>query len=76
MLFQYTHLQIRTKNILSSITGLLDHHLKTYEDLILIGDFNEIETSSVMDSFSEEKRCKNIIKNKPCFKSVKDHVLT
>ena len=68
-MFQYTDLQIRTKNILSSIIDLLDHHLKAYEDLILIGDFNEIETSSVMDSFSEEKTCKNIIKNIPCFVS-------
>ena len=56
---------------LSSITDLLDHYLKTYEDFILIGAFNENETSPVLDSFLDEQKCKNIIKNKTCFKSVK-----
>ena len=55
---------------LSSITDLLDHYLKTYEDFIVIGDFNECETSPALDSFLDEQKCKNI-KNKTCFKSVK-----
>ena len=55
---------------LSSITVLLDHYLKTYEDFIVIGDFNESETSPALDSFLDEQKCKNI-KNKTCFKSVK-----
>ena len=38
----------------------------TYEDFIVIGDFNESETSSALD----ERKCKNI-KDKTCFKSVK-----
>ena len=33
---------------LSSITDLLDHYLKIYEDFIVIGDFNERETSPAM----------------------------
>ena len=53
-----------------SITDLLDHHLKTYEDFIVIGDFNESETNPALDSFLDEQKCKNI-KNKTCFKSVK-----
>ena len=56
---------------MSSTTDLLDHYLKTYEDFIAIGCFNESETSPVLDSFLDEQKCKNIIKNKTCFKSVK-----
>ena len=56
---------------MSSITDLLDHYLKTYEDFIVIGDFNEGETSPTLDSFLDEQKCKNIIKNKTWFKSVK-----
>ena len=65
---------------LSSITDLFDHYLKTYEDFIVIGDFNESETSPALDPFLDEQKCKNIIKNKTCFKSMKglciDLVLT
>ena len=56
---------------LSSTTDLLDNYLKTYEDIIVIGDFNESETNPALDSFLDEQKCKNIIKNKTCFKSVK-----
>ena len=55
---------------MSSITDLLDHYLKTYEDFIVIGDFNESETIPALDSFLDEQKCKNI-KNKTCFKSAK-----
>ena len=56
---------------LLSITDLLDHYLKTYEDFIVIGDFNESESSPALDLFLDEQMCKNIIKNKTCFKSMK-----
>ena len=59
-------------NFLSSITDLLDHYLRIYEDFIVIGDFSESETSSALDSFLDERKCKNIIKDKTCFKSVKE----
>ena len=52
------------------MTDLLDHYFKTYEDFIVIGDFNESNTSPAVDSFLDEQRCKNI-KNKTCFKSGK-----
>ena len=56
-----------------SIADLLDHYFKTYEDFIVIGDFNESETSPAVDSFLDEPTCKNIIKNnKACFKSAKE----
>ena len=53
------------------MTDLRDHYLKTYEDFMVIGDFNETETSPALDSFLDEQKYKNIIKNKTCFKSVK-----
>ena len=56
---------------MSSIADLLDHYRKTYEDFIVTGDFNEGETSPALDSFLDKQKCKNIIKNKNCFKSVK-----
>ena len=56
---------------LASITDLLDCYHKTYDDFIIIGDFNESETSPVVDSFLDKQKCKNIIKNKTCFKSDK-----
>ena len=49
---------------LLSITNLLDHYFNTYKDFIVIGDFNEIETSPALDLFLDEQKCKNIIKNK------------
>ena len=52
------------------MTDLLDHYLKTYENFIVIGDFNKSETSPALVSFLDEQKCKNIIKNKTCFKSV------
>ena len=63
---------------LSSTTDSLHHYLKTYEDFIVMGDFNESETSPALDSFMDEQKCKNIIKNEICFKSVKgiDLILT
>ena len=58
----------RLAHFLLSITDLLDHYLKIYEDFIVIGNFNESETSPAMDSFLDEQKCKNI-KSKTCFKS-------
>ena len=53
---------------LSFITDLLAHYLKNCEDFIVICDFNESETSAAIDSFLDEQK----IKNKACFKSVKE----
>ena len=55
---------------MSSVTDLLDHYLKTYEDFIVIGDFNESETSPALDWYLDEQKCRNI-KRKTCFRSAK-----
>ena len=54
---------------LSSITGLLDHFLKSYEDFVIMGDFNANESNSTMETFLSQHKSKNIIKSKTCFKS-------
>ena len=53
----------KSEHFLSSVTDLLDRYLKTYQDFIIRGDFNESESSPAMDSLNEEK-CENIIKKK------------
>ena len=56
---------------LSSITSLLDHYLTIYEDFVIMGDFNVNESNPVMETFLNQDNCKNIIKNKTCYKSLK-----
>ena len=60
---------------LSSITDLLDHYLKNYEDFIVIGDFNENETSPALDSFLDES-VKTLSKVKLVLNLWKDHAFT
>ena len=56
---------------MSSITDLYDYYLKTYEDFIVINDFDRSESSSILDSFLDKRKCEIIMKNEICFKSVK-----
>ena len=55
---------------LSSITSLLDHYLTIYEDFVVMGDFSVNESNPVMETFLNQHNCKNIIKNKTCYKSL------
>ena len=48
---------------LSSITGLLDHYLKSSEDFVLMGDFNTNQSNSVKETFLSQHKCKNLIKS-------------
>ena len=54
---------------LSFITDLLDHYLTSYEDFVIMGDFNANESNPAMETFLKQHRCKNIIKGKTCYKS-------
>ena len=54
---------------LSSITGGLEYYLQHYKDFFVLGDFNEGEHNRKLQSFLSQQGCKNIIKNKTCFKS-------
>ena len=51
---------------LSSITVFLDHYLKSYEDFVIMGDFNANESNPAMETFLNQHKCKNIIKSKTC----------
>ena len=53
---------------LSSITGLLNYYLKSYEDYVIMGDFNANESNPAMETFLNQHKCKNIIKSKTCYK--------
>ena len=54
---------------LSSITGLLDHYLKSYKDFVIIGDFSANESNPAMETFINQNKCKNISKSKTCYKT-------
>ena len=54
----------------SSIMVVLDHYLQHYEDFIILGDFNENEHNPKMQYFLNQQGCRNIMKNKTCFKSM------
>ena len=36
---------------MSSITGLLDHYLKSYEDFVIMDDFNANESHPAIETF-------------------------
>ena len=61
---------IRSKSLLLLIFNY--HYLHHYEVLIILGDFNESEHYPKMHSFLSQQGCKNIIKNKTCFKSMEE----
>ena len=54
---------------MSSITGLLGHYLKSYEDFVIMGDFNANQSNPAMKTFLNQHKGKNIIKSKTCYKS-------
>ena len=45
---------------LSSIAGLLDHYLNSYEDFVIMGDFNANESNPAVETFLNQHKCKNI----------------
>ena len=51
---------------LSSIIGLLDHYLKSYEYFVIMGDFNANESNPAMETCFYCHKCKNIIMSKTC----------
>ena len=62
----YGHPYQKLDYILSSITGLLDHYLKSYKDFVIMGDFNANENNPAMETFLSQRKCKSIIKSKTC----------
>ena len=56
-------------NLRSSVTGLLDHYLKSYKDFLKMADLNESESNPKMRAFLNKCKCENIIKTKTCYRS-------
>ena len=65
---------------LTSIIGLLDHYLKSYEYFVIIGYFNANESNPAMETCLHCRKCKNIIMSKTCYKSLEgsctDYIIT
>jgi len=58
------------KYFLSNITEMIDYYLQTYENFLILGDFNEIPESNTMKAFLKEQNCDNLIKSNTCYKSI------
>ena len=56
-------------NHLNCIGRNLDSQLGQYENFILMGDFNVEPNDATMKNFCQIYDCKNIVKDKTCFKS-------
>ena len=58
-----------TKQFLSSMEDNINHHLSSYENMILFGDFNCEMNVDVMSDFCSIYNLKNLIKMPTCFKN-------
>ena len=55
---------------LSHLTALLDYYSENYENIIIIGDFNNVTTSIEISSFMADHGLYSLVNNPTCFKSV------
>ena len=56
-------------HFLKNVGNPLDKYLSTYDNLLLIGDFNSEINDSEMTSFCETYNLKNLIKEPTCYKN-------
>ena len=54
------------------VSNALDSYLMTYDKFILAGDFNVQEDEQVIAEFLDKYNANNLVKNKTCFKSIKN----
>ena len=52
-----------------AVGNALDQYLKTYEQFLLLEDFNVEDTEPILSEFLKQYEAKNIMKNKTCFKN-------
>ena len=50
------------------VGNALDQYHKTFEKILLLGDFNAEDTEPILSECSVQNEAKNIMKNKTCFK--------
>ena len=56
-------------HFLKNVSSTLDKYLSTYDNLLLIGDFNSEINDNEMKSFCETYNLKNLIKEPTCYKN-------
>ena len=59
-------------NCFGNITKALDFYSKNYENVILAGDFNTIDTDEVLSDFLEEHFRSNLVNFPTYFKSTEN----
>ena len=60
-----------TKTFLNNLSNAIDFYNKSYDNIIIVGDFNSGPNNPVMTAFLSEHHLFNHMKNKTCFKSEK-----
>ena len=65
----YNPCKEKTAYFLSHLSKEIDAHLSSYENLILLGDFNAISTNASLMEFCEMYSLSNLITDPTCFKN-------
>ena len=58
-----------TPNFLTQLTPILDYYLSTYDNYLLLGDFNSETQEETMKEFCDTYNLTNLIKEPTCFKN-------
>ena len=72
LLAAYKPPDVPKNNCFDNITKALDFYSKNYENVILAGDFNTIDTDEVLSDFLEEHFMSNLVNFPTCFKSTEN----
>ena len=66
----YNPKKVTITTFLGKLSANLDHYMNTYDNLLLIGDFNSQVDEQDMTFFCETYDLKNLIKEPTCYKSL------
>ena len=66
----YNPHKVDIQNYLSKLTTILDHYLSTYDNYLLLGDFNSEPHEDIMKEFCGTYNLANLIKEPTCFKNL------
>ena len=55
-----------------NVSSALDIYTKFYNKILLIGDFNAEDSEPCLSDFLHKHECKNLVKDKTCFKSIEN----
>ena len=65
----YNPHKVQTPTFLKILGENLSHYLPTYDNIIVLGDFNCVITEDMMDEFTSIFNLRSLIKTPTCFKS-------